>query len=423
MNNANKISLFIAGQFMSQIGSAITGFAFGIFIFKIDKHVTDLALLYFFQILPAFLLPLPLGSLVDMFSKKKIIILADIITILGLLFLMLKACNHNLNHVDLYGYVIVCSIFSTLQGIAITAFVGSAVTSEERVKFNALLTLKQSIPRMIGPLFAGLFASQFNITMLIFVDIVCTLFAIGMTYWISEPTQINKVSASWGGILNYKSTWRYLVCKPQLLWSSSCLMLSIITVSMMGVYIIPLALHESTTTTAGKIIAMGGLGSIFSGLLVSYFRLNNLKIDSFIPISLALQGGIVFFGSLLHSVIIMGAVLFLYFFINPFQRGCSYALWQNSTEELCYGKIFAIKSVLLQSAGLITFMFCGPLADKVLDPLMRHYGHHGIHLILSSVYGVGKDRGMDVALGLAGLAQCCFGMWIYLRRKLVFKVS
>ncbi len=73
MNNANKISLFIAGQFMSQIGSAITGFAFGIFIFKVDKHVTDLALLYFFQILPAFLLPLPLGSLVDMFSKKKLL--------------------------------------------------------------------------------------------------------------------------------------------------------------------------------------------------------------------------------------------------------------------------------------------------------------------------------------------------------------
>ena len=65
------------GELISDFGSAMTRFAFLIWVWKMTGQATDLALLTLFGAVPMVLVSLFAGSLVDRSSRKGLIILGD----------------------------------------------------------------------------------------------------------------------------------------------------------------------------------------------------------------------------------------------------------------------------------------------------------------------------------------------------------
>ncbi|HVV69168.1 MAG TPA: MFS transporter [Patescibacteria group bacterium] len=417
MKDSMRITLVILGQFISQLGSSLTGFAFGIILFQMNNKVTDLSMLYFFQVLPVLLILLPAGLIVDKYSKKKFIILSEAISVLTLSYLIFKVSNHNLTKTDLYAYVAICSTFGTLQGLATITLVGINVSANKRMKFNTLLNLRQVVPRLIAPLFAGFWLMHGSTSVLFMLDIASSLFSIVMTLYIKDQF-VPSVIQPWSKFLaEYIECIRELLDKPQLLWSLSCLMLSLCAINLIGVYILPISLLETSPEIAGKVIAMGGIGAVLAGVLVAFFPPKKLSFEKFIPLSVAFQGIILLLGSFSFHIVIMGLVLFIYFFISPWQRGCSYALWENSLENERYGKLLAIKGIMLQATSALVFLVAGPLVDKIVFPLLQQESHD-TQSLFTLVYGTSNTGAMIFILTTIGLIELIFGLYVYLRKYL-----
>lgn len=417
MTQTTRVALVILGQFVSQLGYSLTGFAFGVLLFKMSNRVTDLSLLYFFQLLPVILIILPSGIIVDKFSQKKIIILSDLVAIIFSLFLIYKLQRHDLIKYQLYLYVMVCSAFATMQGLAITTLVGITIPKDQRSKFNIFLNLRQAIPRLIAPVFAGLWITFYSTTTLVIIDICTSFIAISLTLLLSEKPIVYENIQKIVSFKDYKSCVKELLNKTPLLWSLACVSFSLCAISLMGVYILPIALMQANAAVAGNIIAVGGLGALIAGILIAFSPVKKLKIENFIPLSLAFQGLVLFFGLLSPHIFFISLILFIYFLINPCQRGFSYTLWENATEENSYGKVLSIKGIALQLVGAVIFLIAGPLIDDVITPFLNKLPRV-FHFSLMRDYSDNSVLAMVLVLMMVGLAQFLFGFYVYQQKKL-----
>ena len=66
-----------SGQLVSMIGSGITSFALGVWIFEETGKATPFAMIALFSLLPFLMLSPFAGSIVDRFNRRMILILSD----------------------------------------------------------------------------------------------------------------------------------------------------------------------------------------------------------------------------------------------------------------------------------------------------------------------------------------------------------
>jgi hypothetical protein len=108
------------------------------------------------------------------------------------------------------------------------------------------------------------------------------------------------------------------------------------------------------------------------------------------------------------SVILIGAGLFLMLFSVPIASGSSQVIFQAKVAPDVQGRVFAIRSMISRSVTPLAFALAGPLADRLLEPLMAAQGALGSSF-LGSLFGSGPGRGIGIGFvfsGLCLLAAC-----------------
>ncbi len=79
-NRINRIRTFyvvMVTQVLSMLGTRLTSFAIGVWVFTETDNTTPLLLVPFFMILPTITLSSGAGVIADRFSRKKLIIFGD----------------------------------------------------------------------------------------------------------------------------------------------------------------------------------------------------------------------------------------------------------------------------------------------------------------------------------------------------------
>ena len=83
------------GQSLSLLGSKMSLFALGIWIWQLTGNATDLALFGFFAQVPQIFMLFISGTIVDRWNRKLLIIAADcVIGVLTIMLLILYSTNH-----------------------------------------------------------------------------------------------------------------------------------------------------------------------------------------------------------------------------------------------------------------------------------------------------------------------------------------
>jgi len=80
VQNKNFKGFFIIwlGQLMSAIGSGLTAFALGVYVFQKTQSATSFSLIILFSFLPSFILHPFGGVLADRFDRKNMMIIGDL---------------------------------------------------------------------------------------------------------------------------------------------------------------------------------------------------------------------------------------------------------------------------------------------------------------------------------------------------------
>lgn len=186
-------SLLYSGQFISFIGTMITGVALPWQIYQLTHSSLMVGLLSLVQLLPLLFTALLGGVFADRYNRRKLVILSECVLMTGCAALILNA---NQAHPHLIIIYLVSAIMSATIGLHRPAFESMTqqlVASEHYKAVGALASFKFGFCMITGPAIGGLLIAQYGVTLTYAIDFVTFLISL-ITLSLMSPLKQSIVS-------------------------------------------------------------------------------------------------------------------------------------------------------------------------------------------------------------------------------------
>ncbi|HLA98123.1 MAG TPA: MFS transporter [Anaerolineales bacterium] len=395
------------GQLISMLGSGLTAFALGVWIFDQTGKATPFALTVLFASFPRLLLSPLAGSLADRWNRRLVMLLSDTGNALVTLGAFLLLLGGNLQIWMIYLIAVIGSCFSAFQEPAYTASITMLVPKSELTRASGMSNLSQALESLLTPLAAGFLFVAIGLRGVILIDFITYFFAIGALLAVRIPqpklaeaeTQINPKGKVWQDALY---GWRYLRARRGLFGLLWFYALVNFFLNFSTVLLGPLVLSRYTAREYGLVQMAVGLGLLSGSLLLSAWGgPKGRKVPAVIGF-IALAGVGLALTGVSHLVVLIGFGMFVMLFSVPLASGPSQAIFQSKVAPQVQGRVFAIRSMISRSIMPLAFFLAGPLADRLLEPLMAVDGSLGAGLA-GSLLGSGPGRGIGLGFVLSGL--------------------
>lgn len=212
--NRNFTLLYI-GQFVSFLGTMISGVALPYQIY-IETHSTLMVgLLSLVQLMPVLITALIGGVFADRYHRRVLLITAELVLAVGSLLL---ALNASLHEPHIWAMFVVSSLMSAFNGLhrpALESMVQQIVSKEDYPAVSSLASLKGSVAMIGGPALGGLIIASAGIVATYLVDVASftiSLTALLLMSNIPKPENVSDDS-TWTSL---KQGFRYAFSRQEL---------------------------------------------------------------------------------------------------------------------------------------------------------------------------------------------------------------
>jgi len=403
--------LIWAGQFISVLGSGLTSFALGVWIYDQTGQATPFALTALFSTVPALILMPIAGSFADRYSRRWIMIIADTgaAVVTGITFLLLSFGDLQIWHIYLLAFF--SSSFSAFQEPAYSASVTMLVPKEQLARSSSIAQMGQAVSSILTPLMAGALYGLVGLNGIILIDAVTYFFAIGalLIVRIPQPKRVSQDVPSDEKTSVWQEAafgWRYLRALPGLFGMLLYFASVDFFLGFSGVLSGPLVLSYGSATDLGIVQMVSGV-SVFTGSLIMsvWGGPKHRKVPALIAFIGLSATGLLISGLRANTLVIsLGRVILLV--LIPFAAALSQAVFQIKIPPAIQGRVFAIRGMIARSMSPLAFVLSGPLADKFFEPLMSEGGMLA-NTFLGTILGTGPGRG----IGLMFIISCLF-LWV-----------
>lgn len=408
--------LIWAGQLVSLLGSHLSGFAIGIWVYQSSRSVTLFALANLFAQLPGLLLSPFAGALVDRWNLRWTLILSDAMAALGTLALLLLAKSGQLAMWHICVLLALSSLSSAFQVPAHSAMVTVLVPRKHLARAGGMTEMSNGLAQLLAPVLGGVLLGLIHLQGVALVDLLTFVAALA-TLWISR---IPRVAPSEEG-LRARSTllreatfgWSYLRARPPLMGLLIFQSVSNFLVGFVMVLGTPMALHYVSEAKLGALLSVGGVGMICGSLLMAAWG-GPRRLILGVLAGQFLGGLSALAGAARPSAILFGIGIFLFLFASPISSSCAQAIWQRKVPADIQGKVFAVRRICIWSGPPLAFLLAGPLSDRVFEPLMAEDGL--LAPTIGRILGVGEGRGIALMFALAGLSMILATLWAAMTR-------
>ncbi|MDF2867349.1 MAG: entS, partial [Gammaproteobacteria bacterium] len=155
--------LLYSGQFISFIGTMITGVALPYQVYQLTKSTLMVGLLSLVQLIPLLVTALLGGVFADRYNRRILLIGSELLLAIGCGLLVLNAHSSAPSLIIIF---IVASLMSAINGLHRPAFdsmTQQMVAVEDYKTVGALASFKFSFCMIVGPAIAGLLIAQYGI--------------------------------------------------------------------------------------------------------------------------------------------------------------------------------------------------------------------------------------------------------------------
>ena len=139
------------GQVVSNLGSSMTSFGLGVWVYQETGSVTSLAFIVLAARVPALLVSPFAGAIIDRWDRRRAMLLADAGAAIGTLAIMLLLLTGSLELWHLYLALAVSGVFSAFQFPAYGAAVTLMVDKDQYARASGFVQLAGSIGRIAAP--------------------------------------------------------------------------------------------------------------------------------------------------------------------------------------------------------------------------------------------------------------------------------
>lgn len=393
------------GQVISIIGSGLTSFALGVWIYQQTGQATPFAITVLFGTLPRILLTPLAGSLADRWNRRWLMILADTGNALVTLAVVFLVITDSLRIWNIYLVALAGSLFAAFQEPAYTASITMLVPKKDLARASGLMQVAQSLEMLIAPLLAGILFGVIGLRVIVLIDFFTYFFAVGalLIVRIPQPPLTSLVEEDGRGKIWWDALfgWQYLRQRGGLFNLLLYFALVNFLLNLASVLTGPLVLSFSTPAVLGAVQTATGFGMLLGSLALGVWGGPKRRIYGVL--------GFIGLGSV--AVLAIGvranpfwiaAGFFMFLFSVPIASGLSQAVFQTKVAPDVQGRVFAIRSLISRSIMPLAFLLAGPLADRVFEPLMRPGGMlaEGLPGIL---IGAGAGRGIGFMFVISGI--------------------
>jgi len=391
------------GQVVSLIGSGLTSFALGVWLYQQTGRATPFALTVLLANLPRILLAPLAGSLADRWDRRWMMVLSDSGDALVKLGAVALVATGHLQIWHVYLIAALSAVFAAFQEPAYTASIAMLVPKKDLARANGLVQTAQAVESLIAPLLAGALMGSVGLRAIFAIDFITYFFAIGalLVVRIPQPKLSEGDTGGDRGTVwrDARYGWGYLKARPGLLGLLLYFALVNFLFNGVGVLTGPMVLAFGSSTTLGVVQMASGAGMLLGSVTMSAWGGPRRHIVGVIgAIALAALGGLAMGLRPWAPLVSCGVAWFLFWI--PVAAGSSQAIFQSKVAPSAQGRVFAVRSMIARSMMPLATLVTGPLADYVFNPLMSADGALG-RTWVGQVIGTGPGRGIGLMYVLA----------------------
>jgi MFS family permease len=394
------------GQLLSLLGSTMTRFALTIHVWHLTGEATPVVLIGVFASLPAALISLWAGVLVDRWDRKRTLMLADAGAASGTLMLLSFFILDSVQLWQIYLAVAVIGICNTFQMLAFSSTLSSLVARQHLSRANGMMSLAEYIAVVGAPLLASILLPVISLQGILVIDMLSFLIAvvsIALTRIRPLPSEDEDAEAEPPPLLaSLGFGFRYIARQRPLMALVAVLFLFGAIEALGYTLLAPMILARSdgSEITLGAVQAVMGVGGILGGLLISAWGGPRRRIYGLLA-GIALTGllgdALMGLGQGLAVWLIAGFAL--EFFI-PLTISAHRSIWQSKIPPRAQGRIFATLGFIIGLSEPTASVIAGTLADRALEPAMR--AESPLRAIFEPLVGSGPGAGMALLFVLSG---------------------
>lgn len=388
-------------QSLSQLGSAMTGYALTLWLYGKTGSSLSAAALTICSYAPYVLMSIFAGALTDRFDKKKLMLCCDSFAAVCTVTVLVLFRTGQLAAWHLYLLNAVSGLMNTVQQPASDVAMTMIIPQEQYQRTSGLRSLSRSLISILNPLIATAVYSFAGLELVIAVDLgsFAVAFATLLLFIRIPKAEAQKgesiLSLAKGGLSFLKSN--PMILTLILFMSGVNLVASAFDATLPGLI---LPNPKGGSQVLSIVTSCSGIAMIFGSLLVSVLpkpknRVRVVYLTMFF--SLGTENFLLAFA---REPWLWCAGQIIGWILVPVMSANLDVILRTSIPVSLQGRVYACRNTFQFFTIPIGLFLGGFAVDRIFEPLMQHHGDFGM---LTALFGSGKGSGAAMMMGVLGL--------------------
>ncbi|NJM73088.1 MAG: MFS transporter [Scytonema sp. RU_4_4] len=349
-----------------------------------------------------------LGSLVDRYKKKKVMMLSSICSLFLyiLAYIIFISTPPSLftdpSSVILWAFIIltlVGAIAGNLRTIALSTLVTLLISEAKRDKANGLVGTVNGVAFLVASIFSGMVIGFLGVFWMLVFSIGLTILVIIHLKTVSIPEKRVIHAEAQTNHIDIRGTIRVIHLVPGLFalifFNTFNNFLGGVFMSLMDAY----GLSLVSVQLWGVLWGFLSLGFIVGGLVVARKGLGKSPLKTLFLANIVMWTICIFF-TIQASIVLLTIGLFIYLCLIPVVEASEQTILQAVIPPERQGRVFGFAQSIEQAASPLTAFMIGPIAQFIFIPFMTTGA--GVDL-LGTWFGTGTDRGIALLFTVTGV--------------------
>ncbi len=391
------------GEIISVIGSGLTSFALGIWVYQRTGSATDLALISLFATIPRIAISPLAGALVDRWNRRSCMIVSNSGAAVSIVAIALLLAIHRLEMWHIYLLTAISYTFNAFQLPAYTAATTQLVPPQHLSRASGMIQLGQALAQLISPVLGGLLVVSIQlqgVILLDFTSFLCAIFTLLLARFPDIKTTGAKKLGKGSLLSEAAYGFSYITKRPGLLGLLIFFAASNFLLGAVSVLTTPLVLSFTSPAVLGTILSISGIGMLVGSLVMGTWGGGQHQINRMFGFML-LGGLCILVAGLRPSILLFATASFLFFVGLPLINGSTIVIFQKKVPLAIQGRVFALNTALAGASLPLSYAITAPLADHIFEPLMAT--NSPLAGSIGQIIGVGPGRGIGLLFIIIGI--------------------
>ena len=413
-NNNNGLKDFYilwSTQSLSQLGSAMTGFALTLWLYEKTGSALSTAALRICTYAPYVIMSIFAGAISDRYDKKKTMLVCDVLAALTTILVFVLYRTDMLAVWHLYALNAFSGLMNTVQQPASEVAYTLIVPKEYYQRTSGLQSLSRSLISIGNPLIASALYGMLGLNTVILIDLMTFAIAFLTLLFLIHLPVISAQNAADKNMLEMAGEGLMFLKKNPLVLDVILFMAGVNLIASAFDAVLPaLVIPRSGNSMLGIVTSCSGIAMVLGSLIASVMPKPKDRVRTIYLTMLFSLGTENFLLAFSRNPLIWCIGQVLGWILVPVMGANQNVIMRNTIPVDLQGRVYACRNTLQFFTIPIGLAVGGFMVDCICEPFMASVQPGQL---LSILFGSGKGSGaamMMFLLGMAGTILClCSG--------------